>query len=126
MQKLFLDSRKLDSLCVDSYGLTEEIMMENAASSLDSVIREKVKKGSKIIILCGSGNNGADGYALSRKLVIDFDVRVYKCYEPSGNMCIMQYQRAEKASVPCISINELNKEIILNSDIIVAIDAPTE
>lgn len=119
MQKLFLDSRKLDSLCVDSYGLTEEIMMENAASSLDSVIREKVKKGSKIIILCGSGNNGADGYALSRKLVIDFDVRVYKCYEPSGNMCIMQYQRAEKTSVPCININELNKEIILNSDIIV-------
>lgn len=108
MQKLFSDTRVLDSSCRFSYGLTEEIMMENAASSLECEIRSRFEEGSRILILCGSGNNGADGYALSRRIRLDYDTCLIQCGEPSAKLCILQRERAEKCGLTVRDISELN------------------
>lgn len=107
MQKLFSDTRKLDSSCRASYGLSEEIMMENAASALENQIRKNAAPGQSVFILCGGGNNGADGYALSRKLNKDFDVSVYSVFEAASEECVLQKARAEKCGVP---VKEFDKE----------------
>ena len=41
-----------------------------------SVVRKDVKKGSRVLILAGKGNNGGDGYAAAVKLMDDYDVKV--------------------------------------------------
>ena len=50
-------------------GIEEIVMMENAGVAAAKVITEKFQvKGKSIVIVCGSGNNGGDGFVVARKL----------------------------------------------------------
>ncbi|QEN04836.1 NAD(P)H-hydrate dehydratase [Thiospirochaeta perfilievii] len=59
--------KTVEKEAVDSYFLTEEILMESAALSVYNIIVERFK-GFSVIIYCGPGNNGGDGLALGRIL----------------------------------------------------------
>ena len=76
MINLFFDTRKLDALARENYELSEEIMMENAAGALEAGVMTHALSQSgtymhrpTVLILAGKGNNGADGYALARRLI---------------------------------------------------------
>ena len=77
MQKLFNEVGFLDKRCYDEFGLSEDILMEHAADGMADFIRYKFPRNSKIIVVCGSGNNGADGIVLSRLLVGDYDIHAF-------------------------------------------------
>ena len=125
MQKLYLDTRKLDASCRASYGLSEEIMMENAAMALESAVRNPYplsgdrRQPQKILILCGRGNNGADGYTLSRKLRFDYDVSIIQFFEPKTQLCKIQAERAEKCGVRFVKREDLSFYDLRFTDIIV-------
>lgn len=125
MQKLYLETQKLDASCRASYGLTEEIMMENAAIALENAIRnprppsEDRRKPQKILILCGGGNNGADGYTLSRRLRFDYDATVIQFFEPNSSLCKLQAERAEKCGVRFVKREDLSFYDLRYTDIIV-------
>ncbi|MFV0482373.1 MAG: NAD(P)H-hydrate dehydratase [Campylobacteraceae bacterium] len=95
MQKIFKETNFLDKKAVEKYLLSEEILMENAASSMANFIKEKTPKNSKILILCGKGNNGADGYSLARMLNGSYDVSVLVQEMPKSELCILQSKRAK-------------------------------
>ena len=125
MQKLYLETQKLDASCRASYGLSEEIMMENAAMALELAVRNPYptsgdrRKPEKILILCGSGNNGADGYTLSRKLRFDYDVSIIQFFEPKSLLCKIQAERAEKCGVRFVKREDLSFYDLRYTDIIV-------
>lgn len=125
MQRIYTDTRKLDSSCRAAYGLTEEIMMENAAMALEKVVRNPYpisgdrRAPQKIIIICGGGNNGADGYTLSRRLRFDYDVNVIQFVEPESELCRLQAERAEKCGVRFIKRDDLSFYDLRYTDIIV-------
>ena len=125
MQKFYLDTQKLDASCRASYGLTEEIMMENAAMSLEMAVRNPAppctdrRRPQKILILCGGGNNGADGYTLSRKLRFDYDVSIIQFFEPKSQLCKLQADRAEKCGVRFVKREDLSFYDLRFTDIIV-------
>ena len=73
--------------------------MENAANALASLISRITHKKSVITIVCGSGDNGGDGYALARKIRGDYLVRVYEAKEPKSTLCKLQAQRAQVCGV---------------------------
>jgi len=52
---------------IKEVGIPSIVLMENAAQEIFNNI---VHKGSNFIVFCGSGNNGGDGLAIARKLVI--------------------------------------------------------
>lgn len=119
MQKIFYDTRMLDQAARDAYGLTEDIMMENAAAALE---REgaghffspdnKYINRPCVLILAGGGNNGADGYALARRIVQHkIDVAVCQVYEPKSAMCVLQADRAKKAGAIFINPYDLDEWI---------------
>lgn len=122
MQNLFVDTRKLDEAVRASYGLTEEIMMENAAVALSRAVREfddwKQRK-KRVLILCGGGNNGADGYALARHIRIDFDVVIFQCVPPKSHLCITQCSRAEKCGSRIFDIEDFRLEFLEDAGIVV-------
>ena len=64
MRKIFFDTRKMDMVCRERFCLSEDLMMENAASALEKKLAGK----KSVLILCGGGNNGGDGYALARRI----------------------------------------------------------
>ena len=99
MQKLFDEIGFLDKRCYEEFGLSEDILMEHAASGMAEYIRNKFEKKSKIIVVCGSGNNGADGIALARLLHSDYNVRIFFVKEPKSPMAILQNARAHAIGV---------------------------
>ncbi|TKI71055.1 NAD(P)H-hydrate dehydratase [Sulfurimonas crateris] len=94
MQKLFDEVASLDKRCYDEFFLSEDILMEHAANGIAAYIRNNFKKNSKIVIVCGSGNNGADGIALSRLLHADYDVYLFYAKKPASKMALLQQKRA--------------------------------
>ena len=53
----------------DEAGLTYYQMMETAGSgAADEITAGHKIAGKNILILCGKGNNGGDGYVVARKL----------------------------------------------------------
>ena len=122
MFKLFSDTRLLDAACRKSYGLTEEIMMENAAAALEKTILENIKTDAEkinVVILCGRGNNGADGYALARRLNFRMmNVDVIQCGEPSSPLCQFQSETAASTGVEFKEMGLSYQKLLENADFV--------
>ena len=55
----------------EQIGISKLILMENAGSRLAKIIKKRYldNKSKKIMIICGSGNNGGDGLVCARHLL---------------------------------------------------------
>lgn len=60
--------RSIDERARDEYGLSTLVLMENAGRGAAEVIRSDLKSKSRILIVCGPGNNGGDGGVVARFL----------------------------------------------------------
>jgi len=76
--------------------------MEHAAASLMQYIQSKFVSNEKILIVSGSGNNGADGIALARLLHSRYDIYLYTPFGVSSSMAKLQYKRAKLLGVNII------------------------
>jgi len=77
MQKVFDEVNSLDKRCNEKFDLTEDILMENASISMMNYIDLNCKTKDAILIVCGAGNNGADGIVLARLLYQKYKVSLY-------------------------------------------------
>ncbi len=102
MQKLFKSCYELDRKCYEKYGLNEDILMEHAASSMESFIRGKFDANSTILIVCGAGNNGADGITLARLLHRDYRIKLYIPFGVKSDMAKIQLERASLVGVDLV------------------------
>ena len=112
MKKIFDEVRSLDKRAIEEFHLTEDILMENASLGLKNYITKKFKKNSSILIVCGSGNNGADGISLARLLQNKFEVSLYLVNEPKTDIGKLQLKRAKS-----INVNFVNQ--IFQADVVV-------
>ena len=70
------DTRKLDELALKRFGIPGAVLMENAARALAGETLELVRARRSpddrgvpsVLVLCGPGNNGGDGFAAARHL----------------------------------------------------------
>ena len=64
--------RAVDRAAIDEYGIPGIVLMENAARGLAAealrMLRGAANEPPRVLIICGRGNNGGDGYALARHL----------------------------------------------------------
>ncbi len=126
MQKVFSEVNSLDKRCYEELGLTEDILMENAAAGIFNFINDKFSSNEivKILIVSGAGNNGADGIALARMLHSKYDVKLYLPFQIKSTQTIVQLTRAEiigvnvvhqieecDVVVDCLFGSGLNKEM---------------
>lgn len=114
MQNLFYEVDSLDRRCYDEFHLSEEILMEHAANGMALFIKEHHKDARSILIVCGSGNNGADGIALARLLHGSFDVRLYLYKAPSSELGKTQLKRAQTLGVNLVDTLE-DADIIVDA-----------
>ncbi|GIT99285.1 NAD(P)H-hydrate dehydratase [Sulfurovum sp. TSL1] len=94
MQKVFENCYALDKRCYESYGLNEDILMEHAAAGMADYIREYFPKGASVLIVAGTGNNGADGIALGRQLHGDYKIKLFIPFGLHSEMAKVQLERA--------------------------------
>jgi len=93
MQNLFYEVDSLDQQCYKNFHLSEDILMEHAANGMALYIKEKLSHLSSLLIVCGAGNNGADGITLARLLHTHFEVKLYLHKEPKSEIGKLQLQR---------------------------------
>lgn len=62
--------RSIDQQAIDSLGIPGSVLMENAGSAVARECKTILKQtcGKTIIVLCGKGNNGGDGFVAARHL----------------------------------------------------------
>lgn len=100
--KYVLDSKQMkqvDNLTINKLGIPSVVLMERAALSVVELIENKVSKKSKVISVCGKGNNGADGIAAARILFEKgYDVTILMIGTGTDE-CELQLSIAKKSGI---------------------------
>ncbi len=69
MNRLTRDQvREVDRRAIQELGLPGIVLMENASRALAEAALEMLGGKQRVLIVCGGGNNGGDGYAVGRHL----------------------------------------------------------
>jgi len=64
------EMRDLDRRAIETYGIPEEILMENAGQAAYFVLLTRFGlRGRTYLVFCGGGNNGGDGFVVARKIL---------------------------------------------------------
>ncbi len=112
MKKIFKKVNLLDQKCYDNYALSEDLLMEHAAIGLKNHIPNDT---NSILIIAGSGNNGADGIALARMLSGSMKVDLYIHKELKSPMAKIQLNRAKKVDIEPITMIEDEYDVIVDA-----------
>lgn len=81
-----LDSRQMraaDEAAIRD-GIPSLTLMENAATGIARIARERFAPGERVVVVCGPGKNGGDGLAAARMLADAFAVRVFTLRDPAS------------------------------------------
>jgi NAD(P)H-hydrate epimerase len=62
------EMRRADRLTIDEIGLPGAVLMENAGAAVARVVDERFPAARRVVVLCGRGNNGGDGFVVARRL----------------------------------------------------------
>ncbi|GAA8820731.1 NAD(P)H-hydrate dehydratase [Helicobacter pylori] len=111
MLSVYEKVKALDKRAIEEFNLSGDILMENAAMALEKAVLQNASLGAKVIILCGSGDNGGDGYALARRLVGRFKTLVFEMKPAKSPMCQLQKERAKKVGAVIKAWEEKNEDL---------------
>lgn len=62
--------KQIEKYTMEDIKIPSLVLMERAALELVTLVKQKIKKDDHILVVCGPGNNGADGVAAGRILYL--------------------------------------------------------
>ncbi|MBW1685821.1 MAG: hypothetical protein JRS35_12265, partial [Deltaproteobacteria bacterium] len=62
--------RGLDRHTIETLGIPGEVLMENAGRAATELVLEELPAGGEVLVVCGAGNNGGDGFVVARQLAL--------------------------------------------------------
>jgi len=70
--------REMDRRAIEEFHIPGMVLMENAALRVVEAIVERYGplEGKRVVVLCGKGNNGGDGFAIARHLHVRYGAKV--------------------------------------------------
>lgn len=108
MKAIYKNSGIAENEAKKRFCFPENLMMENAAAALEQQVL--AQNPEFLLILCGSGNNGGDGYALSRRIFGKVkNVLVLAFGEPKTDESILQRKMSRAVGVKIIEIKSDEK-----------------
>ena len=114
--------QKIDKYAQETLKIPAKELMQRSALAIADAVFQRVKKGSRIAILAGKGNNGGDGYAAALILSKDFSVTVYDVFSAGQRSEEGKYYLAEWNKIgQTVNYGDLEKinSDIKNSDVII-------
>ncbi|HEX8616651.1 MAG TPA: NAD(P)H-hydrate epimerase, partial [Thermoanaerobaculia bacterium] len=60
--------RNIDRRATQRFGIPSIVLMENAAIGVVDAIFDHYPEADRIAVVCGTGQNGGDGFAIARHL----------------------------------------------------------
>jgi NAD(P)H-hydrate epimerase len=61
--------RSFDRVAIDTCQVPSVVLMENAGRGAFEVVRTLLEDNDHVLVVCGSGNNGGDGFVVARHLL---------------------------------------------------------
>lgn len=119
------EASQLDNEIMEKWKIKEETLMENAGAKLVQIMQKYIKwENKKISIICGSGNNGGDGYVAARYLKnLNAKVKILENgnMEKQGKAAKLYREIAHKMGIPIIHIQNARelKEKLYGEEIII-------
>jgi len=102
--------RLLDQEAIEKYGLSQEILMENAGSAVARFVSQLAQEDSSIAVVTGPGNNGGDGLVCARHLAsMGINVQVYLIAEPEKLSSLVK-KNLERVALADIPVEKLTGE----------------
>lgn len=79
-----VEAKAIDKRIIAECGIPAHVLMENVGKEISTSILARYGKfsGKSIIVLCGGGNNGGDGFVVARNLFSYFDLRCISIGNP--------------------------------------------
>lgn len=65
------EMKKLDLITIEEIGVPSAVLMEKAALGVIKALNNSIPSPERILIVCGTGNNGGDGIAIGRMLTLE-------------------------------------------------------
>lgn len=88
--------RRADLYTIEEIGVPSMVLMERAALEVVRCMEEEQLDFRKVLVVCGSGNNGGDGYAIARLLHLKgHDVTIFF----AGNSQKRREENAQQAKI---------------------------
>jgi NAD(P)H-hydrate epimerase len=121
--------RELDRTAIEDVGIPGAVLMENAGLQVVRVMREQIPglADKKVLIVCGKGNNGGDGFVVARHLFNSgIEVRVALMTEKhqlKGD-AKLNFTIAEKMNIPIVEMTANEqipafRNLLLQADVVV-------
>ena len=117
MQKIYtcVHAGELEKSAKQKYAVPDFLMMENAARAMTEVFLPS----ARVLIVCGKGNNGGDGYALARLLQNKLDVTIVSLEAPATNEAKAQSEMCAKLGIEIsTNVEKVCKELTPNDYIV--------
>lgn len=98
------EMRAIDRLTIEEIGIPSMVLMENAGKAVAEAVQEELKnqKGTRVLVVCGKGNNGGDGMVAARHLLsrgISVDIAIVGEKEDLRGDAKLQLSILEKMGV---------------------------
>ncbi len=105
------EMQALDRYTIEEIGITGEILMENAGKGVAEIIWLRFGKEAEkgVVIICGPGNNGGDGFVVARHLAQrGFPIRVFLLTSPTKfkGEAALNLQILQRLYLPLIQLTE--------------------
>lgn len=97
------EMKEFDKNTIEHFGIPSMVLMERAALSVFQLIKERFPKTESVLVICGPGNNGGDGFAIARLLFLEgYPVHIYlpmkMDHMTEETKC--QYESAKRYEIP--------------------------
>lgn len=116
--------RNIDRAAMEKAGIPGIVLMENAAIACVNELKNDITNPEKVLIFCGKGNNGGDGFAVARHLFnagIDTEVFLV-CGDGIGGDAKINLDIISGMNVPVRNADYTLKElalIIKSADVVI-------
>jgi hydroxyethylthiazole kinase-like uncharacterized protein yjeF len=123
------EMQEMDRLTIEEMGIAGIVLMENAARGATRVFLEHFEppRNSRVLFLCGRGNNGGDGYVMARYLHqkgYGVTVLVLSEYrkitgDARTNLDVARRMGLDVREVPGVKAWETCRDLVNNSDFVI-------
>ncbi|MEO1526448.1 MAG: NAD(P)H-hydrate epimerase [Planctomycetota bacterium] len=101
--------RQVDEVAIREFGMTGLVLMENAGRGAAQALQQWCDPKVPVQLLCGSGNNGGDGYVIARHLQLaGYKVQILSLasFDRLADDARVNATIAELAEIPILHVTE--------------------